>query len=299
MKLTTVDCLCGSKDFKVLHHRPYAGEGALAADFLATTDCFDNYGRIVRCRSCSLVYTNPRPDDSAVSHGYADSEDRQYSEQSANRSINAHISIATIRRFSSGGRLLEVGCAMGYFLNAARTDFAVEGVELSRWAAAEAKRRFGLPVRAGTIAGGDFASESFDVVALIDVIEHLTDPVRMIEDCRRLLKPGGLLYIVTPDIDSFSARVLRGQWWGLRPAHIYYFSRQTLSRLIESRGFEISLVRSFGRIFTMGYWVSRLKNYPWFIHRPLALAFSALDLGDKILYLNTRDTMELVAKKSA
>ncbi|MEK7743417.1 MAG: class I SAM-dependent methyltransferase [Elusimicrobiota bacterium] len=294
MALTHVPCLCGADDTAALFHRPY-GEAEPSADFLATTDRFENYGRVVRCRSCGLVYTDPRPEDSFLLQGYADSADTQYAEEAANRSINAYLSLNTIRRFLKGGRLLDVGCALGYFLNAARVDFEVTGVEPSVWAADQARSRFKVEVRTGTLLEQSFPDGSFDAVTMIDVLEHLGDPASMLDEVRRVLKPGGLLYLVTPDIDSLSARLLRGYWWGLRPAHLYYFSRRTLDSLLRKKGFDPALSHSFGRIFSYGYWASRLASYPALVRKPVETLVSLLGFEHKILYLDTRDSMEVVA----
>ena len=295
--LKHVPCLCGHDDYRVLYDRPYALTSDHLGDFLATTDRFENYGRIVRCRRCALVYTNPRLEDSLIFRGYADSRDENYVEEASNRSINAHISVGALRRFRKGGRLLEVGSSLGYFLNAARVDYEVTGVEASRWAAEEARRKFGVPVKTGSLQEQHFEDGGFDIVCQIDVIEHVTDPVALLNECCRVLKPGGLLYVVTPDIDSLSAMLLRGKWWGLRPAPLYYFSRRTLTDLLEKIGLEIVLARSFGRIFSLGYWASRLKSYPALVHRPIDRVIYLLDIHEKLMYINTRDSMELVAKK--
>ncbi|MBI5209524.1 MAG: class I SAM-dependent methyltransferase [Elusimicrobia bacterium] len=297
MKLSEAACLCGSREHKTLYERPYP-RVFVPEDFNATTDRFDAYGRIVRCSSCRLVFTNPRPDDAFITEGYAASADDQYADEAPSRAINAHLCLATIRRFIREGRLLEVGCAAGYFLNAARSDFDVEGVEPSRWAAESAARRFGVAVHAATLPEARLAAEGYDVVVLVDVIEHLTDPVGALAECRRLLKPGGWLYLVTPDIDSLSAKVLRGSWWGLRPAHFYYFSPKTLSALLEKAGFETALCRSYGRMFTLDYWSSRLKNYPALVRVFVERTISTMQVRDKFVYINTRDSFELVARKT-
>ena len=91
--------------------------------------------------------------------------------------------------------------------------------------------------------------------------------------------------------------MLRGKWWGLRPAHLYYFSRVTLQQLLRETGFQPVLTRSYGRIFTYGYWSSRLRGYPSFVHRPVARVIDALGIHDKLLYLDTRDSVELCAVK--
>ncbi|MFA6317146.1 MAG: class I SAM-dependent methyltransferase [Elusimicrobiota bacterium] len=296
MKLSEIDCLCGARDYAVLYERPYP-RVLTEVDFNATTDRFDAYGRIVRCRACGHVYTNPRPEAGLIARGYAETADPEYVQESSSRAINAHLCLATIKAFAGEGRLLEVGCSAGYFLNAARTDFSVTGVEPSRWAAAEASRRFGVSVHAGTLAEAGFAGGTFDVCALVDVIEHLTDPVAVLAECRRVLKPGGHLYLVTPDIGSLSAKLLRGAWWGLRPAHLHYFNKATLTALLSGMGFETLLCRSYGRMFTLDYWSSRLKNYPALVRAFVERSIGVLRVKDKFVYINTRDSVEVVARK--
>ena len=296
--LELIPCnLCGRDDFSVRFNSPPRVDEDDVADFMASTDRFDRYGRIVRCRGCGLVYTNPRPVRSQLNDGYARTEDHDYASESSSRSINAHLSLRTIQRFVERGRLLDVGCATGYFLNAARLSFEPYGVEPSRWAAQYARDKLGLNVRQGSLEEADFPAGSFDVITLNDVIEHLTDPRGSLTQLHRLLRPQGLLYIVTPNIDGLSARLLRGSWWGLRPAHLYYFSTRTLAEMLTQVGFEPVFKRSYGRIFTYAYWASRLKSYP----RPVSATVSAfvrrLGFEDKPLYLDTRDTVEMCAMR--
>ncbi len=289
--------LCGGKRSRVLFERPYALESL--SDCAATTDTFGHYGRVVRCRDCGLVYTNPRPTEKALLAGYGACVDETYLEEASSRSINAHLSLNVIKRFAKGGKLLEIGCATGYFLNAARVDFDVVGLEPSEWASKVARERFRLDVHAEPLDTGRFPPASFDVVALIDVVEHIVDPKAALARAAKWLKPGGILYLVTPDVGSLSAKVLRGSWWGLRPAHLVYFDRETMRRMLEEAGLAVVFEKSFGRIFSWSYWASRLKNYPAPIHRTVLSLIRRLDIGDKPLYLDTRDSMELCARKKA
>lgn len=296
--LEDVACnLCGSDRHAVVYDRPYKiGSLSDAAVYSATTDEFASYGRVVRCLGCGLVFTNPRPTAAALARGYAETADDAYLAESSSRSINAHISLNTIKTLAPSGRLLELGCSVGYFLNAARSDFDVEGVEPSAWAREHAQRRFGLRLHASLEQAG-FEPGSFDVVAMIDVIEHLPDPKASLEQAARLLKPGGILYLVTPDIGSLSAAVLRSYWWGLRPAHIYYFDGRTLGSLLQDCGFSVALSKSFGRIFSYGYWASRLRHYPAWFYGAVRRAISSFGIERKLLYIDTRDSVEICAKK--
>lgn len=294
------DCaLCGSRRRLIRYERPYERRGGLdAAAFAATTDEFAGYGRIVRCGDCGHVYTCPRPKAEALLRGYSDCADEAYLAESSSRSINAHLSLNTIKACAASGRLLEVGSSVGYFLNAARVDFEVAGLEPSAWARTLAAERFKLDCWPEPIErAARFPDRSFDVVAMIDVIEHLADPKTAVAAAARLLGPGGILYIVTPDIESLSAQLLGQYWWGLRPAHIQYFSERSLRALLDAQGFDIALAKSFGRIFSYGYWASRLRHYPAWLRGPLESLIGGLNLERKLLYLDTRDSIEICARK--
>ncbi|MEE8425406.1 MAG: class I SAM-dependent methyltransferase [Elusimicrobiota bacterium] len=296
----SVDCnLCGSAESRVRYCSDGASPADEAAHFAATTDRYGDYGTVRECLGCGLVYTSPRLKAQDIHRGYVEVEDRDYSAESDSRCMNAYLGLARIRKHVPGGSLLEIGCSTGFFLNAARTTYEVVGVEPSRWAARCARKRLGLEIAAPTMEEARFPAAHFDAVALIDVIEHVADPSALISEISRVLKPKGVLYLVTPDIGSFSARLLRGKWWGLRPAHLFYFSRRTLRAMLEKAGFEVVSMRSYGRIFTWGYWLSRLVNYP----RPITLAVRAfiriLRIEDKFLYLDTRDSVQLIARKRA
>lgn len=139
-----------------------------------------------------------------------------------------------IEHIPQPGRLLDVGCAFGWALDAARErGFTTAGVEISEYAARRAAQRHEIrrDIR-------DFDDASFDVVTLVDVIEHIRDPLSLLSETHRVLKPGGIALLTTPDLSSLSARVLRGWWPYVIPEHLVYFSRDTLSRALRMAGFE-------------------------------------------------------------
>ena len=298
-KLDDLPCnSCGSDDFKVIFNRPYNAElSNNISVFVATTDEFNNYGRIVKCKNCGLVYTNPRPPKPLLEEGYSTGKDETYLLESSSRSINAHLSLNTIKRFVRGGKLLELGSSVGYFLNAARLDFDIAGFEPSKWACDIAKERFKLEIFNSPFKTENLTPETFDVISMVDVIEHLTDPKDTLKKVSELIKPGGLLYIVTPDISGLTAKILRKYWWGLRPSHIYYFTPKTLNKMLKELGFKVVLKKSYGRIFALNYWASRLKNYPSFLRVPIEKTIDIFGIKDKLVYLDTRDTMEICAIK--
>lgn len=298
--LEDVPCpLCGSDRRTVRYDTPSPWEHWDAAHFAATTDRFGAYGTVVDCADCGLAYTSPRPGAADLLSGYADNKDEDYESERDSRCINAHMSLAVLRRHVPRGRLLEIGCASGFFLNAARTTYDVVGVEPSTWAREYARTTLRLEVPAATLADARLEAGSFDVVVMLDVIEHVADPLGLLRAAGSALKPGGTLYLVTPDIESLSARLLGGRWWGLRPAHIAYFSRSTMGAMLAKAGFDVVEARSYGRIFSWGYWLSRLDNYPKIVGTLAGFVVAAFGIRDKFLYLDTRDSMQIIARRRA
>jgi 2-polyprenyl-3-methyl-5-hydroxy-6-metoxy-1,4-benzoquinol methylase len=136
------------------------------------------------------------------------------------------------------GRLLDIGCATGDFLVAARqAGWQTQGVELSAYAV-EVARRHGLDVRVGTLTEAHLPPASFDAVTMLDVIEHLSDPLSELKEVHRVLRPGGIVCLETPNWQSIYRRLLRRRWAALQPrVHLVYFERRTATDLLERAGF--------------------------------------------------------------
>jgi 2-polyprenyl-3-methyl-5-hydroxy-6-metoxy-1,4-benzoquinol methylase len=301
LRYVNVHCnLCGRSTYRV-KYRTASPTPAIPnqAHFQASTDRYGDFGQIVKCLSCGLIYTNPRLESADILPMYARSEDEEYTEESSSRSINAHLSLNTLMPLVPQGRLLDVGCSTGYFLNAARLHYDVQGIEPSQQAAKYAREQLKLNVRTGSLEEASLPEASFAAVTLIDVIEHLTDPMGALRQVHRLLQPNGCLYLVTPNIGSLTARLLGKRWWGLRPAHIYYFSRSTLKAMLEKAGFEVVLSRSFGRTFSGRYWVSRVRNYSGWVTRSAQWLMNRLGIANKLIYINTFDSIEMCARRKA
>ena len=150
--------------------------------------------------------------------------------------------LVEIERLAGGrGRLLDIGTAAGAFVAAAvRRGWDAEGCEPNRWLGEWGARHYGIRIRQGSVFVQDYAPASFDVVTLWDVIEHTPDPRAVLDRCRELLKPGGLLIVNYPDIGSWIARALGRRWLFLTSVHLWYFDRTTIRRLMESGGFDVA-----------------------------------------------------------
>jgi 2-polyprenyl-3-methyl-5-hydroxy-6-metoxy-1,4-benzoquinol methylase len=140
------------------------------------------------------------------------------------------------------GKLLDVGCGNGVRLARLRSlGWDVYGQDIDPAAVAYARETFGLEAHLGLLEDMPFAEKSFDCITLNHVIEHAHDPVALLQECRRLLKVGGLLVIVTPNASSFACRHFGPFWRGLEPPrHIHLFSPKTLSTVAVKAGFSVS-----------------------------------------------------------
>lgn len=137
------------------------------------------------------------------------------------------------------GSLLEVGCGDGGYLDRMRSlGWCVEGVEVDEQAIHIAAIRFGLKVHLGTLEQVNLAEAAYDAVVLRHVIEHVHDPIGLLKECFRVLKPGGSLLVITPNIRSLAHRRFGQDWRGLEPPrHLHLFSSRTLEAVAQRAGF--------------------------------------------------------------
>ncbi len=163
--------------------------------------------------------------------------------------------------FPPGSSLLDVGAASGIFLNLAREEgFRVTGIEPSAALVADARERYGLELFRGS-AEQFVAREKFAAITLLDVLEHVTDPDAFLSVLDGFLAPGGTLVVVTPDIGSLAAGLMGGRWWHYRVAHVNFFNRRSLGRLLERHGFETALRKRFAWNFSLYYLLTRLLPF--------------------------------------
>ncbi|MQA30321.1 MAG: methyltransferase domain-containing protein [Luteitalea sp.] len=251
--------LCGADDSETLYD---AREPDTVRDMVRTFRASGDdllIDPLVCCRRCGLQYVNPRPRASDIVHAYSTGDDPTYVSQVASRERTFAGAVAHIEKLLPGtGRLFDIGTAAGAFLAAARArGWEVDGCEPNRWTAAWGSTRYGVPIRQGEIFDHDLPASAFDVVTLWDVIEHTPDPSRVIDRVRGLVKPGGLLIVNYPDIGSSIARALGRKWPFLSSVHLYYFTRQTMRRLLERHGFEIVEMRPHIQRLELDYLLSR------------------------------------------
>ena len=264
--METVVCdLCGADD---------AEEVFLLRDYLHN---IEGIFRLVRCRQCGLMYLNPRPTIEEMPRYYPD-------DYHAYRVIDGTLSFITRLDYRYGiikrcraviaysglksGRILDVGCATGSFLDAMRRyGWECYGVEINSRAANYAREHLGLNVFAGTLIDAHYPDSFFDVVTLWNVLEHLHHPQATLYEISRIIRKNGLLVISLPNPDCVEAKIFGRYWAGLdAPRHLYIYSKHTLQKALALAGFTVKKIVSFsGRYqvlaLSIGFWIDEKVSF--------------------------------------
>lgn len=264
-----------------------------------------------KCPACQLVSvrTFPEPQELETLYseeyfkspnselsGYDDYErDRYCIQKTADRRLDV-IEQHHLRR----GRLLDVGCALGFFVEAAqRRGWDAEGIDISAHAVRYAVEKLGVKARAGLLETAGFEAESFDVLTMWDVVEHFTDPLGQLRYCHTLLREDGLIALSTPDVGSLVAKVTGARWMGYKLAqeHLYYFSRDTICAMLDKAGFDVLDTRQIGKDVALEFFARRLRMYAPPLATVTGAVIERLGLGRASVYVNPRDIVMVVARK--
>jgi 2-polyprenyl-3-methyl-5-hydroxy-6-metoxy-1,4-benzoquinol methylase len=253
---------------------------------------------VVRCTSCGLVYVNPRLRAADLTEHYNSGESSRLeyyrdAEVADRRTFSEILGIAT--RLSPGrGALLDVGpCAGTLLVQAREQGFAVSGIEINAGAARMCREQLGLDVRAGVLEPDSYPPDSFDVVSMGDVIEHVPDPLATLRTVARILKPGGHVLISTPNVESAAARMLQ-----VKPEeHIYYYSAETLRASLAKAGLETVEMRTLDRYRNFTAMTHSTTCGTLFQTLAPVFRFARRVLGDVVLRLPLRENLLAIARK--
>lgn len=204
--------------------------------------------RYVQCQICGLVYVDPQLLPSEIKRIY---EIGYQSKSESKPQPVDYISYESVlhwaTQYRQSERFLDVGCFKGYLLMAARNHgWSVFGTEISARAVEHAEQELGLDVFLGSLSEAGYPEQYFDVVVMRDVIEHLSDPLGYLQEIYRVLRPGGGIYIETPNFDSVTRYVFGKDWSIFFPWHQYYFTAQTLRLILREANLTVQGVWSIG-----------------------------------------------------
>lgn len=160
------------------------------------------------------------------------------------------------------GKLLDVGCGGGRFLNRMKKrGWQVEGTDFDEQAARKVSTRYGITTYVGDLAKCALPANSFDAITMSQTIEHLYDPLATLTECLRILKPGGWLIMTTPNVLSLGAVEFGAFWRGWEaPRHLHLFSADSLRRLTQRAGFEVAEASTYSAGSAVVYRVSHANR---------------------------------------
>lgn len=230
--------------------------------------------KIVQCKNCNLLFVNPQnsPQETAkiykeqyfqnriILGSELDKENKKSIKSFKLKSCKMYLE--DISKRVKRGKILDVGCGEGYFLEAAKSDGWIPyGVEISEFAANMARESLGADISCGLLRDVSYPDNMFDLITMLDVVEHFHNPLEEMKEIHRILKPGGMCFLLTPDVESPGARLMRSRWFELKPPeHLFYFSQNTLRQLLESAGFENNSTSTRGKILTFEFIASVMRS---------------------------------------
>ena len=250
------------------------------APFLTAPDRF--HGKVTpyelrRCTACSHVWLSNPPSPEQIGEHYGSQYDWAISTAAEARSDRWHRERKTLLRYRSSGAILDLGCSSGSFLATVADCFETRfGVEISSEMALRAERNSGAHVFVGDILEASFPQESFDAVTCFHVLEHMYEPRRTVAKVWKWLKPGGVFYVLVPNIDAGESRIFGSYWYPLElPRHLSHFCPTSLQRLGARVGLKAEYVSTFRVSFiepSTRYILESAKSR-------CGLSFSPLSLG--------------------
>lgn len=280
--------ICESKNISLVK------KGNIPADlssknFQITDSDYGVTGDIFKCSDCGFLQCLNMAD---VLPYYQALEDKGYEETRTQRALQERSILKIIKKQMPGGRLLDVGAGSGILVEEALAfGYKAMGLEPSTWLYNQAKVR-NLPVLEGIFPDPRITDKQ-DIITIIDVIEHVPDPVLLLKSAAGQINEDGIIVVSTPDVSSFFARIFSYKWWHFRIAHIGYFSKKTLKLAGERAGLKIIEIKRPAWYFSGDYLFSRIMKY-----FPKFLQIKAPKFLEKITVpLNLFDSLLIVYKK--
>lgn len=284
--------VCESNDLCIVRQSNI--KKAISSRDFAITDY--NYGitsTIYKCKKCGFLQCL---EVNNILSYYEELVDVKYEQSRRERSIQMKMLLEKIKKkienFRSEMRLLDIGAGSGILVEEAlKMNFQAEGIEPSKWLC-ETAGKYHLPVYNITIQNQAIKRNHYDIITMIDVIEHVAEPYHLLVNAKNCMKKDGLLVIVTPNVKSLVAMLLGWKWWHFRIAHVGYYSFNTIKLLLKRAGFEILSVHRPGWYFKISYLTERINSYlPNFLHLP-----NFTWMQKNYIPLNLLDSMMVIAK---
>ena len=276
--------LCGSKNFE------------LVID--------GKYGKVVKCTECGLMYRKtmigryPVEFLGGLQHFSSQIETKQAMQ--IKDEATCFPIIKNILGEFAGKRLLEIGSYYGHFLDYARKlGFIVTGLDPDTSLAEIARKRFNLEIIDGFLQDAHIGDESYDVVVMFHVIEHMNDPLKEMKEINRIMKRGGIFIAETPRYDTLWFKILREHERSVIPEHFTFFTKNSFSQMVTKAGFNIIQLDTVGRTLTFDRLLTQVSKMVGskFIAKKVLRMSEFLHFEKITFYLNMGDMMRIYARK--
>ncbi len=241
--------ICGSRKFIELGN---IKNGDYAEKFLKEHS-------LIKCKKCGLISINPVPSKKILEVIYSNPEYSAWTTEKDSEKENIRLSnfkyyFKKIKRRIKKGKLLDCGCATGFFLDIARENkFDVYGIEISEIPFAIANKKHKDRIFEDDFEEIKIEKESFDLITMFDFIEHTINPRDILKKAHDILARGGFLVITTPDAGSMSMRIMKKSHTNYILEHLNIFNKKNISKLLSDLGFEIQEIIPARKILSLDY----------------------------------------------
>ena len=253
---------------------------------------------IARCGTCTLVFVRNQVTADELTAHYAGGTDEAYDDSNRGCLDYYYNKLADLirQRIPNPGRVLDLGCSRGWFLDA-MTGWECHGNEISPTDAAAARERYGDNIVTGSFEDYPMRDAYFDVITLQDVFDHFRDPMPALAKCRSMLKPGGIIAIKVHNISCIYAKLTGAGFYAIiPPSHLFYYNRRSLSLALSKAGFQVVDARFIGHLMKVQTIFWRLsRNNP---ESPYFRIFRQLEkssLGELKFHKNLHDIITISA----
>jgi 2-polyprenyl-3-methyl-5-hydroxy-6-metoxy-1,4-benzoquinol methylase len=235
--------------------------------------------KVFSCKNCQVLFMEPQLSDQEITTLYSEAYYKSWgisggSENEVSKQMKIDtflLRLKQIRKHSPEGSVLDIGCATGFFLEAAKqSGYDPFGIELSEYSSSLAKKKFGnAAIFNGRLEECTFNPSTFDVITMFDLIEHVRVPSETLGQAATLLKPNGIIMITTPDNKSLSNRLMGKKWTHYKKEHFYYFDLESLTFIAKHNDLEIIYSENSKKALNVDYLKTQLNVYKHWLFTPL------------------------------
>lgn len=265
---------------------------------------------LISCTSCDLVYLMPMPTKAQIASLYGEEYFNNEMDHAIGYANYNHMEgvlkkeaakkIEFIKGATNKKKLLDIGCGLGTFLRVAKSKgFDVCGNDISTYAQKYVKSHLKTEFFLGQLTKISLPKESFDIVTAWDVFEHIPEVNRAFSAVNICLKPGGYLFLTTPNIKSWDSKFFGKHWYGYKkiPEHLIFFSPQSIAKILNANGFKVIKTETWGFERDLNFLTKKASIYLPSIDRILLPLLKLLHLENLSIYLPITDMMVIARKR--